>query len=231
MVRPPVGLAVVKVLTVLPDSDRRAVLPGVLHTVANVLKGRHQGVRYVSPNSLVLHLDMSPAPCVSVCTSGCPAVCACVCVYLCLVYAGVCVFECVSLHRDEARKVCVAIVAECGHTLRGFSGQNAPGRFPAEEESLLIHVCVLRDEARKVFVAMVAELGSPYLRFGVEVLQAALPAKGYTAQVLGYTVHALLDALSHVRSTITSNIIPNLIKNCMMCDCATYPGANCLTDS
>lgn len=98
VVRPPVGLAVVKVLAVLPLSDRTAALPGVLHTVANVLKSRHQGVR---------------------------------------------------------------------------------------------------DEARKVFVAMVAELGAPYLRFGVEVLQGALPAKGYTAQVLGYTTHALLDALSH----------------------------------
>ena len=56
-----------------------------------------------------------------------------------------------------------------------------------------------RDEARKVFVAMVAELGAGYLSYAAEVLQGALPDKGYTAQVRGYTLHALLEALAQVR--------------------------------
>jgi len=47
-VRAPVGLAVVKVLQLVPEEDRRAALPGVLQTVANLLKSRQQGVRYVA---------------------------------------------------------------------------------------------------------------------------------------------------------------------------------------
>ena len=50
-----------------------------------------------------------------------------------------------------------------------------------------------------MFCGMVAELGALYLPFAAEVLQGALPARGYTAHVLGYTVHALLEALSQVR--------------------------------
>ncbi len=45
VVRAPVGLAVVKVLGLVPEVDRRAALPGVLQAVANLLKARHQGVR------------------------------------------------------------------------------------------------------------------------------------------------------------------------------------------
>ena len=44
-----------------------------------------------------------------------------------------------------------------------------------------------------------AELGTPYLYFAIQVLQNACPAKGYTAHVLGYTLHALLEALSKVQ--------------------------------
>lgn len=47
-VRAPVGLAVVKVLQLVPEEDRRAALPGVLQTVANLLKSRQQGVRCVA---------------------------------------------------------------------------------------------------------------------------------------------------------------------------------------
>ena len=45
---------------------------------------------------------------------------------------------------------------------------------------------------------MVAELGPDYLPFAVEVLESACPSKGYTAHVLGYTVHALLERLAQV---------------------------------
>ncbi len=46
---------------------------------------------------------------------------------------------------------------------------------------------------------MVAELGPDYLPFAVQVLESACPSKGYTAHVLGYTVHALLERLAQVR--------------------------------
>ena len=45
---------------------------------------------------------------------------------------------------------------------------------------------------------MVAELGPDYLLFAVQVLESACPSKGYTAHVLGYTVHALLEQLAQV---------------------------------
>ena len=43
-----------------------------------------------------------------------------------------------------------------------------------------------------------AELGVSYLYFAIQVLQNACPAKGYTAHVLGYTLHAILEAVSKV---------------------------------
>ncbi|KAL0035339.1 hypothetical protein WJX77_001780 [Trebouxia sp. C0004] len=54
----------------------------------------------------------------------------------------------------------------------------------------------IRDDARNVLVAMMAELGAEYLYFAIQVLHNACPAKGYTAHVLGYTLHAILDTVS-----------------------------------
>lgn len=55
-----------------------------------------------------------------------------------------------------------------------------------------------RDDARNVLVAMMAELGAEYLYFAIQVLHNACPAKGYTAHVLGYTLHAILETISKV---------------------------------
>lgn len=46
---------------------------------------------------------------------------------------------------------------------------------------------------------MMAELGMPYLFFAISALHNACPARGYTAHVLGYTLHAVLETLSKVR--------------------------------
>ncbi|KAL0044331.1 hypothetical protein WJX82_000142 [Trebouxia sp. C0006] len=54
----------------------------------------------------------------------------------------------------------------------------------------------IRDDARNVLVAMMAELGAQYLYFAIQVLHNACPAKGYTAHVLGYTLHAILETVS-----------------------------------
>ncbi len=55
-----------------------------------------------------------------------------------------------------------------------------------------------RDDARTVLVAMARELGPAYLPFICEVLAAALPARGYTAHVLGHTVHAVVEGMHKV---------------------------------
>lgn len=54
----------------------------------------------------------------------------------------------------------------------------------------------LRDDARGVLVAMASDLGPEYLPFTLEVLRSALPDRGYTAHILGYTVHAVLQAVA-----------------------------------
>ena len=58
------------------------------------------------------------------------------------------------------------------------------------------HGC--RDDARTVYVAMVQELGPQYLKFAISVLRSALPPRGYMAHVQGYTVHAVLHAVTQV---------------------------------
>ena len=63
-------------------------------------------------------------------------------------------------------------------------------------------LAVRRDDARTVLVAMARELGPSYMPFLCEVLSAALPDKGYTAHVLGHTVHALVEAMHKVRMRI-----------------------------
>ena len=46
--------------------------------------------------------------------------------------------------------------------------------------------------------AMVAELGPQYFGFAVDVLESALPNKGYMGHIRGYTLHYLLEGLSKV---------------------------------
>lgn len=62
-----------------------------------------------------------------------------------------------------------------------------------------LRVCGNRDDARNVLVAMMAELGAKYLYYAIQVLHNACPAKGYTAHVLGYTLHSILDVLAKVQ--------------------------------
>ena len=45
---------------------------------------------------------------------------------------------------------------------------------------------------------MVEELGPEYLGFAIGVLRSALPSRGYTGHVQGYTVHAVLQAVMKV---------------------------------
>ena len=48
--------------------------------------------------------------------------------------------------------------------------------------------------------AMVAELGPTYLGFALDVLESALPDRGYMGHIRGYTLHYLLEGLSKVKS-------------------------------
>ena len=45
---------------------------------------------------------------------------------------------------------------------------------------------------------MVAELGSGYLGFVLDVLESALPQKGFMGHVRGYTLHCILEAVGKV---------------------------------
>lgn len=45
---------------------------------------------------------------------------------------------------------------------------------------------------------MVAELGPKYLGFALDVLESALPEKGYMGHIRGYTLHYLLEGLCKV---------------------------------
>ncbi|KAK9840687.1 hypothetical protein WJX84_003409, partial [Apatococcus fuscideae] len=50
----------------------------------------------------------------------------------------------------------------------------------------------IRDDARRVLAAIALELGPAYLPQIATALSSALPPKGYTAQILGYTFNTLL---------------------------------------
>lgn len=45
---------------------------------------------------------------------------------------------------------------------------------------------------------MVAALGQKYLGFALDVLESALPDRGYMGHIKGYTLHYLLEGLSKV---------------------------------
>ncbi|EFJ49017.1 hypothetical protein VOLCADRAFT_104545 [Volvox carteri f. nagariensis] len=56
----------------------------------------------------------------------------------------------------------------------------------------------VRDDVRAVLVSMMAELGPRYLPYACHVLRASLPDRGFTAHVIGYTLHAVLEAVVKV---------------------------------
>ena len=56
-----------------------------------------------------------------------------------------------------------------------------------------------------MLAAMVAELGPVYLPFVLDVLESALPAKGYMGHILGYSMHFLLEALAKARHLLLSH--------------------------
>lgn len=74
--------------------------------------------------------------------------------------------------------------------------QELPRTIQTVANLLRLRLQRLRDDARAVLVAMASDLGPDYLIYFVEVLSATLPNRGFTAHVLGYTVHAVLEAVS-----------------------------------
>jgi U3 small nucleolar RNA-associated protein 20 len=54
----------------------------------------------------------------------------------------------------------------------------------------------VRDDAREVLLKLVRTLGAAYMPFICDVLHLALPSRGYTAHVLGFTLHACLAELA-----------------------------------
>lgn len=63
-----------------------------------------------------------------------------------------------------------------------------------------------RDATRGVLVQMCCELGPRYLPYAVEVLQSSLPDRGFTAHVVGYSLHAILAGLIKVCGLIHDSL-------------------------
>lgn len=63
-----------------------------------------------------------------------------------------------------------------------------------------------RDDARVVLVDMATELGPEYLPFVIEVMRSALPDYGFTAHVLGYTMHAVLEGVAPEAANMPGSI-------------------------
>lgn len=58
---------------------------------------------------------------------------------------------------------------------------------------------VHRDDARRVFCAMAAELGPAYLQYTLDVLRSALQTRGYPNHVYGFTLNAVIRAVTQVQ--------------------------------
>ena len=74
--------------------------------------------------------------------------------------------------------------------------QELPRTLQVVANVLRLRLQRLRDDARGVLVAMATELGPEYLPFTIEVLRSALPDRGFTAHVLGYTLHSVLEGVA-----------------------------------
>ena len=79
--------------------------------------------------------------------------------------------------------------------------QELPRTIQIVANLLRLRLQRLRDDARAVMVAMAVDLGPEYISFFIEVLQASLPDRGFTAHVLGYTVHAVIEGVSEEAAT------------------------------
>ena len=62
-------------------------------------------------------------------------------------------------------------------------------------QSHVMPVSARRDDARKVLASILLELGPRYLEFMMDVLESALPEKGYLAHVRAYTVHFIMEIM------------------------------------
>ncbi|GMH39887.1 hypothetical protein BSKO_07791 [Bryopsis sp. KO-2023] len=68
-----------------------------------------------------------------------------------------------------------------------------------------------REDARAVFIGMAKELGSKYLEMLMIVLKAALPEKGFSVHVLGFTMHAVLEAVAESTAAGDADAVVNLV--------------------
>ena len=79
-----------------------------------------------------------------------------------------------------------------------FRMSEAPPLFDSEERLICNMYLVRRDDARRVLAAIALELGPGYMPQIATALSSALPPKGYTAQILGYTFNTILTAACQV---------------------------------
>lgn len=74
-------------------------------------------------------------------------------------------------------------------------------------QARVLSLLCCRDDARNVLAAMTAELGPQYLPFVLDVVESALPQKGYMGHIHGYTLHYILEAVGKVDSGPTCTLL------------------------
>lgn len=93
------------------------------------------------------------------------------------------------------------------------------------------HTATNRDGARQVLVAMAVELGPPLLPYVFNVLADALPDKGYTSHVLGFTTHAVLAAVAAVRPACARQACTCSLLRCPCLDAQSDPDPGAMDES
>lgn len=98
------------------------------------------------------------------------------------------------VHEDVVRApVGLAIVKLLKLLPRDAEAEELPKALSRVTQVLRSRSQHIRDDARRVFGQICGVLGPYYMPFVAQTLAQSLPAKGYTAHVLGHAVHTALD--------------------------------------
>ena len=92
--------------------------------------------------------------------------------------------------------VAMALVKVLKVLPQDYARQELPKVLQTVCNLLKLRLQRLRDDARDVLADMTKELGPTYLPFVIQVLRSSLPSRGFTAHVLGYTFHQVLQSVA-----------------------------------
>eukprot|EP00890_Picochlorum_soloecismus_P003078 jgi/Picsp_1/3771/NSC_06606-R1_u3 snornp protein utp20 len=92
--------------------------------------------------------------------------------------------------------VAMALVKVLKVLPQDYARQELPKILQTVCNLLKLRLQRLRDDARDILADMTKELGPMYLPFVIQVLRSSLPPRGFTAHVLGYTFHQVLQSVA-----------------------------------